>query len=208
MAGALRIIVLTGLALGGLVGCTSRPPLDNPSLIRPGDADLENPVLLSPGQPTPEGYAEVYERVLNAIDDYFEIKASSRYSGTIETKPRYAPGYEQFWKESTLDANERWKATFQSMRHYCKARIEAGERGGYRVSVEVYKELEVVPIPLNSPTSSVLIQDSVGINRRPEVIVTPRSGDWQWMPAGSAPHRDFAFEQAILRKIQRSSGLK
>jgi hypothetical protein len=201
-------MVLVLAALMGLCGCASRPPLDNPSLIRPGDSDLENPVLLSPGQPTPEGYAEVYERVLNAIDDYFEIKASSRYAGTIETKPRTAAGYEQFWKPSTPDVQERLKATFQSMRHYCRAKIEAGERGGYRVSIEVYKELEVVLVPLNSPSSTVLIQDSVGISRQPEVILTPRTGDWQWMPAGDAPHRDHAFEQVILRKILRSSALK
>jgi hypothetical protein len=195
---------MTTLALG----CASVPPLDNPLQVRPGDADEENPVLLAPGLPTPEGYAEVYDRVLDAVDDYFDIKPASRYSGVIETYPRVAPGYEQFWKPSTHDVHERLKATLQSMRHYARIRIVAGDRGGYRVFVEVFKELEIVPTPLGSNSPRALLQDSSGVDRRAEVIVGPRSAEPQWIPAGPAPHRDYNFEQVILKKIQRSQALR
>jgi len=210
MAREHRLLCLLALALGASasIGCNAIPPVDNPVTIRPGDGNVENPVLLAPGQPTPQGYAEVYERVLNSVDDYFDIKASSRYSGVIETYPRIAPGYEQFWKPSTPDVYERTKATLQSMRHVARAKIEVGERGGYRVTVEVYKELEVVPAPLISGSSRALLQDAYGLDRQKEVITTPITAEAQWMPDGKAPHRDFAFEQIILRKIQRTNVLK
>ena len=51
----------------GLTGCAAVPPLENPVLVRPlQQVDAENPILVSPGVPTPEGYAFVYERTLDA----------------------------------------------------------------------------------------------------------------------------------------------
>jgi len=197
--GARRAVALSVL---GTAGCASMPPLDNPALIQSGPNATENPVLLAPGQPTPEGYEEIYNRVLDALDDYFEIKPASRYSGVIETYPRLAPGYEQPWKITTPDARQRLLATFQTMRHYAVVRIWAGERGGYRVSIEVYKELENLPSPLLATSSTPIFRDSATVDRRSEVIASPRSAQTEWIPAGPAPHRDFAFEQVILRKVQ------
>ena len=191
--------------LGG-IGCASRPPLDNPALIQAGPNAAENPVLLAPGQPTPEGYEEIYNRVLDSLDDYFPIKPASRYSGVIETLPQIAPGYEQPWKISTPDTHQRLLATFQTMRHYAVAKIWAGERGGYRVSIEVYKELEDLPRPSVAGSSTPIFRDTTSLDRRAEVISGPRSAEKQWIPAGPAPHRDFAFEQVILRKIQAAEG--
>ena len=190
------------LSVLGAAGCASLPPLDNPALIRSGPDATENPVLLAPGQPTPEGYEEIYNRVLDSLDDYFEIKPASRYSGVVETLPRLAPGYEQPWRITTPDARQRLLATFQTMRHTAVAKIWAGERGGYRVSIEVYKELENLGTPVITASSTTIFRDSATVDRRSEVIAGPRSAETQWIPAGPAPHRDFAFEQIILRKIQ------
>lgn len=196
------------LGIPGVVGCASIPPLDNPALIRPGDSDPENPVLVSPGQPTPEAYDEIYTRVLDALDDYFDVKPSSRYSGIIETMPKVAPGFEQPWKPGSPSRYERLHATFQSIRHTAKATITAGDRGGYRVYIEVFKEIEVLRMPAVATSSTSIFRDSSGADRRAELVVGPRSPEPQWVPAGSTPHRDFALEQQILRKIQRSGGLK
>ncbi len=199
-----------GIALSvlGAAGCASRPPLDNPALIQAEGNFTENPVLLAPGQPTPEGYEEIYNRVLDSLDDYFPIKPASRYSGVIETLPQLAPGYEQPWKISTPDSRQRLLATFQTMRHRAVARIWAGETGGYRVSIEVYKELEDLPRPSLAASTSPVFVDASSIDRRAEVITGPRSPERIWIPAGTAPHRDFAFEQIILRKIQAAGGRK
>jgi len=191
-------------------GCASVPPLDNPITIRPGD--IENPILIAPCQPGPEEaarlYADVYDRVLDVLDDYFPLKPASRHAGVIETEPQVAPGYEQLWKPGSPDARERLLATFQSIRHRAVARIEPGERGGFRVYVEVYKELELLPRPALAAATSPIFNAEPSVDRSAQVIVTPRSAETNWIPAGPAPHRDYAFEQAILRKIRKAGGLK
>jgi hypothetical protein len=126
----------------------------------------------------------------------------------IETEPQIAPGFEQFWKPGTTDSRERLLATFQTIRHYAVARIEPGERGGFRVYVEVFKELENLPRPSLAAATSPIFRDSPTVDRSAQVIVGPQSSQTQWIPAGPAPHRDYAFEQAILRKIRKSGGLK
>lgn len=195
----MRWIVLAG-CLWALTGCASVPPLENPSLVRPTDVIVENPVIVEPGMPTPEGYRDVYERVLDVVDDYFDIKPSSRYSGVIETLPRIAPGYEQWWKPGSPDARERLLATFQTMRQYAVVRIWAGERGGYRVYVEVYKELEELPNPSAARFGAAVFREAPTVERQVEVV-SVQSSERGWIPKG----RDPAMEQAILRKIQMAA---
>lgn len=183
----------------GLGGCTSIPPLDNPTLVRPGESAVENPVVVAPGTPTPEGYRDMYERILDAVDDYFQIKPGSRYSGQIETFPRIAPGFEQFWKPGSPDNRERLLATLQTVRHYAVVQIWAGERGGYRVYVEVYKEVEDNGQPVGARSGVAVFQEASTVDRRVEVV-TPEAREDRWIPAG----RDPALEQTLLRKIQQS----
>ena len=185
--------------LVGLGGCTSIPPLDNPTLVRPSDCEVENPVVISPGLPTPEGYRDVYDRVLDVLNDHFTIKPGSRYSGQIETLPRIAPGFEQFWRPGSPDHRERLLATLQTVRHYAIVQIWAGERGGYRVYVEVYKEVEDNSTPVGARSGVAIFQESPTVDRRVEVVA-PEARDEKWIPAGREP----ALEQVILRKIQQS----
>jgi hypothetical protein len=187
------------LGVVGLGGCTSIPPLDNPTLVRPSDCEIENPIVVSPGLPTPEGYRDIYERTLDALDDYFVIKAGSRYSGQIETLPKVAPGFEQPWRCGSPDGRERLLATLQTVRHYAVVQIWAGERGGYRVYVEVRKELEDAGQPSGTRSGVAIFQEAPTVERRVEVI-EPEAREKGWIPAG----RDTAFEQVILRKIQQS----
>src|SRR5471030_777346 len=105
-----RALCLLGIALAG--GCASVAPLENPVMVKPKPS-CENPVLVAPGAPDPTSYAQIYECVLDTLDDYFEIKPTSRYAGHIETVPRIAPGFEQPWKASSPDSRERLIATFQ-----------------------------------------------------------------------------------------------
>jgi len=197
----MRKVVLAGCVLVcGLTGCAAVPPLDNPVLIQPTTEDsVENPVIVAPGLPTPEAYQQVYEKVLDALDDYFVIKAGSRYPGEIETMPAIAPGYEQPWKGGSRDPRERLLATFQSMRHYAKVSIKAGERGGFRVYVEVYKQLEDVVRPSQQRSGPSGFRESPTVDRTVSVVSVEAPADKAWIPAG----RDHAFEQTLLRKIQR-----
>lgn len=185
-------------AMAGLSGCASVAPLENPVLIIPNDCSAENPVAVQTGLPTPEGYREVYDRVLDALDDYFEVKPASRYSGQIETLPRVAPGYEQPWRPGSPNPRERLLATYQTIRHYAIVQIWAGERGGYRVYVEVYKELEDLNRPAAARSGAAAFQEAPTVDRRVEVVAT-QVKDSTWIPVGREP----ALEQAILRKIQQ-----
>ena len=184
----------------GVTGCAAVPPVENPVLVRPhvNAGNEENPILVVPGTPTPEGYAVVYERVLEALNDYFEILPGPRYAGQIETKPKIASGYEQPWKYGSPDPRERLLATIQTLRHRAVVRIMPGERGGFKVYVEVYRELEDAPVPVGSLRGGASFRELPTVDRRIDVtgLVTPQARDW--IPAG----RDPAYEQVLLRKIQ------
>src|SRR3954454_18408418 len=139
MTRTLKLGLATAL---GAAGCFSTPPLDNPAQIRQSVDEIENPVLVSPGVPTATSYKEVFEKCVDVLDDYFEIKEANPYAGRIVTKPRIAPGYEQLWKGGNPDARERLLATFQTIRQTATVELRTGERGGYLVYVMVEKELE------------------------------------------------------------------
>jgi hypothetical protein len=183
-----RWLTLFAAAAGG---CAGLPPVENPALVVPADTSAT-----ATGVPTPDGYARVYEKALDALDDYFEIKPGSRYSGQIETLPRPAGGYEQPWKPGSPDPRERLLATVQSIRHRALVTISPGEYGGYRVSVEVYKELEDLPRPVSSQNGSAAFREAATVDRRVEVVQAVASAP-DWIPQG----RDPAFENVILRKI-------
>jgi hypothetical protein len=187
------------LALAG-AGCLSAPPTDNPLLVRPGGSDcIENPVLVSPGQPTAASYREVFERVVDVLNDYFDLQTPNPYDGRVTTFPRVAPGYEQFWKPGNPNPRQRLLATFQSVRQVATVEIRAGERGGYLVYVVVEKELEDVPRPALATIGDAVFQELPTVERRLEVVNPDLSADRVWFKTG----RDYAFEQEILRRIRQ-----
>lgn len=195
----LRAIGVGSVAV--LAGCASLAPLDNPVLVRPAASDpleVENPVLVSPGQPDAAGYAEVFERTIEVLDDYFPLKPTARYAGYIESYPKIAPGYDQAWKPGSPAPRERLLATTQTIRHIAVARITAGERGGYRVKVEIYKELEDLERPMQSRRGAAIFREATTLDRLNEVVSAQTPLDFRWIPAG----RDYAFEQLVLRQIQ------
>jgi hypothetical protein len=53
-----------------------------------------------------------------------------------------------------------------------------------------------------------VFRDAAVLSRQAELVGGPSVTGGQWFAAGAAPHRDFAFEQAILRKVQRPGTLK
>lgn len=180
-----------------VAGCAVAPPLDNPGLIRTAEG-IENPVLVSPGIPTPAAYQEVFEKAIDVLDDYFELLPPNPYDGRIVSKPRIAPGYEQFWVPGNPDARGRLLATFQTIRQTATVRIWAGERGGYMVYVVVEKELEDLPRPALVRIGNAAFQESPTVDRQLEVVGPESTADQSWFRVG----RDYALEQQILRRIR------
>lgn len=190
---------LLGLALTISAGCLSVPPSDNPLHVRSDPVQTcENPVLIAPGQPVPDAYPEVFEKVLSVVGEYFEIAYSNRYDGRIMTHPKIAPGIGEPWRPGSPDARERLLATLQTIRYRGVVQIRAAEAGGYLVQVVVYRELKDEGRPMMAPSGSVF-RDAPPIDRQFEVVDPSIPTDDRWIPKG----RESALEDAILQKIRR-----
>jgi hypothetical protein len=181
-------------ALAG--GCMTKPLLDNPVLIRPDPAvAVDNPVFVPQGPPA---YGLVFERVLDVIDDYFEIAYANRYDGRIETFPRIAPGLEQFWRPGSPDWYQRVLATFQTIRHRAFVQIQLADDGGYFIQVLVFRELEDLPRPTHRTAGAAAFRSDNTVERQFEVI-DPGVFQPGWIPIG----RDHHLEHAIVQKIKK-----
>jgi hypothetical protein len=182
-------------ALAAAAGCSSGPLIDNPGVIYPQEqAPVENPVYIPLG---PQSYGAVFEKVIDVIDDYFEISYANRYDGTITTFPRISPGLEQPWKPGSPDFDQRLLATLQTMRHRAEVLIQPADDGGFFVRVTVYKELEDLPRPVRATAGSASFRSDNTVERQFEVI-DPTIFESSWIPKG----RDLPLEQEILRKLK------
>ena len=196
----LRTVMVAALGLAGLSGCATAPPLDNPVELRNAAESIENPILVSPGTPTGLSYREVFEKCIDVIDDYYEVLVENPYEGRIVTKPRIAPGYEQFWRAGNPDPRSRLMATFQTVRQTAVIQIRTGERGGYLVYVTVEKEQEDIPRPNRQTVGGAVFQEAPTVDRNLEVVgpAPASSSGMNWFPIG----RNFAMEQQILKRIR------
>lgn len=201
----LRAIVLLGSLT--TAGCMSGPLFDNPMKVDGANADCacENPVLINPRTTSTTAYAETFDKVLEVVSGYFPIAYANRYEGRIVAKPMVAPGHERFWKPGSPDHYERTLVTLQPYRYQCEVRIREAEPSGYFVQVTVNKELADYPNPSAPFTTASVFGDTSTVERQDFVIVAPDatkplSGrNDRWIPKG----RDTAFEQAILRALQK-----
>jgi hypothetical protein len=192
----IAVICWSGLLVAGACGCAQGPLLDNPLRLTPARACMvENPVYIPLG---PQSYGKVYEKVLDILDDYFEISYTNRQDGRIETFPRIAPGYEQFWKKGDPDFYQRLYATLQTLRHRCVVLIQPAEDGGYFVQVTVYKELEDLPRPSRSTAGAATFFTPNDVERQ-FTVIDPTVFESSWIPLG----RDPEFEQQILEQIKK-----
>jgi hypothetical protein len=183
-----------GLALTA-GGCVA-PRAPTPLLARANPYDTENEMVLATDQPGPEAYALLFERVLDVLDDDFEIAFASRYDGRIECKPKIAPGLEQPFKSGSPSLFERTLATFQTYRHRCMVLIQPVDKG-YLINVTVLKELEDLKQPTRETGGGAAFRSDADIDRRFETI-DPAVVSFVWIPRG----RDVPMEQKILRKIR------
>lgn len=180
------------------VGCASGPRVENPVSFRPEVGPIENPVMIAPGEPGPHAYAQVFEKVLDVVDDEFKIAYSNRYDGRIVSEPRIAPGIVQFWEPGSPSSSERLLASLQSIRHRAEIQILAAPQGGYLIEVRVFKELLDSPQPLRAPSAVAVFREAPTVERQFQVVDQTRP-DVRWIPQG----REIGIEQVILEKLRR-----
>jgi hypothetical protein len=193
MARAWRATFLAVAALWA-GGCSTGPLLENPVFVRPDKVPVQdNPVYVPQG---PLSYARVFDKVLDTVDSIWEIAYANRYEGRIETEPAIAPGIEQPWKPGSPDLYQRVYAYLQSVRHRCIVLITTADDGGYFIDVKVLKELEDVPVPINSTAGMASFRNPTTVERQFDVI-EPAVYTMNWIPIG----RDYALEQVLLQRI-------
>ncbi|MEZ6141769.1 MAG: hypothetical protein R3B84_14455 [Zavarzinella sp.] len=199
-------VFISGFSLLALSGCfLARPLIDNPAFVSEYSANHshENPCLVHACEISEASYNDVFDRVLDAVDDYFPIQSSSRYDRRIVAVPTLAPGYEQPWRPGSPDFHERKLATLQTMRHRCEVRILNDSPEGYQVQVIVHKELKDIPIPSAPYSAPSSFQDAISVDRTQFTVVDPGFGTTEqadserWIDLG----RSIPLEQAILKKI-------
>jgi hypothetical protein len=173
-------------------GCMSGPLLDNPGHVAVAGT-CPNPVYLPHG---PGAYGQVFEQVLDVVDDYFEIAYANRYDGRIETFPRIAPGLEQPWKPGSPDFAQRLLATLQTIRHRAFVLITPADDGGFFIDVKIYKELEDLEKPTRATAGVAAFRSDATLERQFEVI-DATVVDSKWIPLG----RDVRLEQCILKRL-------
>jgi hypothetical protein len=188
-----RTVLLAAVAIG-LGGCATGPLQENPLFIRTDKEPTQgNPLYIPQG---PMDYARVFEKVIDVLDDYWDIAYHNRYDGRIETHPRVAPGLEQPWKPGSPDFHERLLASLQSIRHRAIVTIRTADDGGYFIDVKVLKELEDLPAPIRATAGAAVFRMMPTVERQFEVI-EPDLIDTNWIPAGRDPH----LEQVLLQRI-------
>lgn len=196
-----RVIRVGGVVCLLCAGCATAPPLDNPLLTGTQATAIENPVLVAPGMPTAPVYQEVFEKCIDILSDYFDLYPPNPFSGVIVSRPRIAPGYEQFWKPGNPDPRARLLATLQTIRQTATIRIMPGEHGGFFVHVEVDRELEDLPRPSQQLIGTPVFEESATVARPFDVVNQDVTTDLtsSWFKVG----RDYALEQMILDRIRR-----
>jgi hypothetical protein len=179
-----------------ITGCATGPFMENPLMVGSQPViTVENPVYV-PGNPA--AYNPVFERIIDVLDDYFEIAYANRYDGRIETFPKIAPGLELFWVPGSPDFDQRLLATTQTIRHRAIVLIQAAENGGYFVDVKVYKELEDLAKPMRATAGAAAFRSDNTLERQFQVI-DPTVVDSNWIPIG----RDAKLEQVILQRLRQ-----
>lgn len=183
----------TGLSLA-FAGCASGPLQENPVVLGPQKSQgTDNPVYLPNGAME---YGAVFEKVIDALDDTFEIAYTNRYEGRIETFPLVAAGIGQIWKPGSPDMYQRLLATFQSIRYRAVVLISPARDGGFFVDVKVYRELEDVAQPLKAGTASAVFRSDNTPERQFEVVDATTYNS-AWIPSG----RETKLEQSILNRL-------
>jgi hypothetical protein len=192
-----RFVFGAGLCAAFLApaGCASLPVSFNAALMRPDPTVcVENPLYIPLGPPA---YGVVFEKVLDVLDDYFEIAYANRYDGRVETFPRIAPGLEQPWRPGSPDWYQRLEATLQTTRRRAAVLIQPADDGGFFIDVTVYKELEDLARPTRMTMGAAAFRSDITVERQYEVI-DPTVIESNWIPKG----RDTELEQVILQRLK------
>jgi hypothetical protein len=175
---------LLSLSALGLTGCSGLP------VVR------ENPLVV----PSTD-FEYVWQQTVEVVDEYFDIATENRIDGRIETYPQVASTVLEPWRRDSVDFDDRFEATLQSLRRKAFLHVVPAS-GGYAVQVEVHKELEDLPHPAHATTGDAVFGSRVTLHREQQVI-GPVPVAHGWIHVG----RDWKLESRMLDDLACRFGL-
>ena len=187
-----RLPLATLLLLVLFPGCSALPGKQSVRLVN-------NPLQL-----VASNEDAAWERTIDVLHEFlFEIERENRQARTIETKYKVGSGILEPWHKESVGWNNRLESTLQSLRRkviVTLSQASPGAQNTYVVQVVALKEMEDLDaIAANSPGGATF-QESTPLSRDLNQTLG-QSRPSGWIPQG----RDFALEQAILRRLQKKS---
>lgn len=170
---------------GGLFGRGEPILLENPLFVPQTDIDF------------------VWNQLVDELDNYFKIRREDRVriidniltEGWIETYPVSGSTILEPWRRDSMKGYERRLATLQSIRRWARVRVMPAP-GGFRIEVNVFKELEDLDQPENASVGGATMRYDDAIDSQPiERLAGPDT--YGWIPLG----RDQGLEQKILSNV-------
>lgn len=186
--------------LATLAGCSHFPaPFHRLAPSPEAGFAMENPIFVPVAD-----HELVWNQVVDAIDDYFQIAREERVKiiggviteGRIETVPLPGATVLEPWRRDSTRGFEKLHATLQSVRRRATVRAMPVATG-YSIEVAVFKELEDVDRAEHATVgASTLRHDGSLVRSRSDVKDEPVT--LGWIPQG----RDVTLEQEILADIR------
>ena len=145
-----------------------------------------------------------WNQIVDMVDDYFEIASEQPVrkigdilmEGRITSKPRSGATCTEFLMRDSTPGYERWHSTLQSIRRTAEVRV-IPDSNGFRVYVEVYKELEDVSQPEYSTVTAATRRHDGSLVTDQRLGNQFGSVTLGWIPLG----RDQSLEQEMLRNL-------
>ncbi|MBR4834605.1 MAG: hypothetical protein IKU86_09810 [Thermoguttaceae bacterium] len=203
-AGLLAVVAPLSSHFAGCAGVPSEPTPDF-SVATPNDA-APNPLFVQTSSPE-----YLWNAVVDVVDNYFEIKFESpirvferqtesgeRFTssaeGRIDTFPTIAAGVLEPWRKNSVDCEDKWLATFQTIRRSATVRV-VPDSAGYLIYLSVYNEIEDLKNPMGATVgfNEIYIDDFSQLTQPVGERATSRG----WIPTG----RDSALEARMLEEI-------
>lgn len=207
----MRNAVAATLIAMGLGGCCAGPeytvapncPPQEVVPVQPAMVLHANPIFI----PTADHQC-AWEQVVDMVDDYFRIEHEEPVrmvgnmvtEGSLTTLPEVSPTIFEPWRYDTVDPEQRWENTLQSMRRRAVVRVIPAQ-GGHMVEVQVFKELEDMIRPEQSTAGAATFRyDSTLTGVTDPIGGQPNTKGW------IARGRDASLEQYMIGDLLSRSG--
>ncbi len=157
-------------------------------------AVVENPILAPSAD-----FESAWRATVTILDEYFDLATEDRRARKIVTQPRPGATLLEPWSGDSVGLHDRLESSLQTIRRFAIANVDPAPGGGYKIKVQVFKQLEDLAQPERQAIGRAVFNNEIPLNRTREVI-GPVPSPIQWIDRG----RDTKLEQVILGRIKET----